>query len=65
MHWCDRVNISGIYIYSDLEKAVNADGIDIDGSHHVTISNCIIETADDAICLKTTKSKGGIEVVRM
>ena len=59
VHWCDRVNISGIYIYSDLEKAVNADGIDIDGSHHVTISNCIIETADDAICLKTTKSKGG------
>ena len=42
-----------------MEKAVNADGIDIDGSHHVTVSNCIIETADDAICLKTTKNERG------
>lgn len=56
IHWCKRVNIDGIYIYSNLVKAVNADGIDIDGSENVIISNCIIETADDAICLKTTKN---------
>jgi polygalacturonase len=59
VHWCERVNIDGIYIYSDLEKAVNADGIDIDGCKNVTITNCIIETADDAICMKTTKGTLG------
>lgn len=59
IHWCDRVQINGIYIYSNLEKGVNADGIDIDGSKNVTISDCIIETADDAICLKTTKNESG------
>lgn len=59
IHWCVRVQISDVYIYSDLEKGVNADGIDIDGSKDVTISDCIIETADDAICLKTTKNESG------
>lgn len=59
IHWCERVQISGVYIYSNLDKGVNADGIDIDGSKDVTISDCIIETADDAICLKTTKNESG------
>ncbi|MCC8132640.1 MAG: hypothetical protein LIP04_02900 [Tannerellaceae bacterium] len=59
MHWCEWVNIQGIYIYSDLEKAANADGIDIDGCRNVTISDCIIETADDAICMKTTNGTSG------
>ena len=59
IHWCERVNIDGIYIYSDLEKGVNADGIDIDGCKNVVIANCIIETADDAICMKTTKGDAG------
>jgi len=59
IHWCERVNMQGIYIYSDLEKAANADGIDIDGCRNVTISDCIIETADDAICMKTTNGTSG------
>lgn len=59
VHWCKRVKIQGIYIYSELEKAVNADGIDIDGCQDVTISDCTITTADDAICLKTTKNEEG------
>ncbi len=58
-HWCTRVKISGIYIYSDLEKGVNADGIDIDGCRDVTISDCTVTTADDAICLKTTINEEG------
>ena len=49
---CDRVTVHGVYIYSDLEKGVNADGIDIVSSRNVTISDSIIETADDAIVLK-------------
>ena len=50
---CDRVFVQGVYIYSDLEKGVNADGIDIVSSRNVTISDSIIVTADDSIVLKS------------
>jgi hypothetical protein len=55
---CDRVHVRGVSIYSDLEKGVNADGIDIVSSRNVTISDSIIETADDAIVLKAI-ARGG------
>ena len=55
---CDRVTVHGVYIYSDLEKGVNADGIDIVSSKNVTISDSIIETADDAIVLKAIARDG-------
>jgi hypothetical protein len=55
---CDRVHVRGVSIYSDLEKGVNADGIDIVSSRNVTISDSIIETADDAIVLKTIGRDG-------
>jgi len=55
---CDRVFIRGVHIYSDLEKGVNADGIDICSSSNVTISDSVIETADDSIVLKTISRKG-------
>jgi polygalacturonase len=50
---CDGVQIRGVYLYSDLEKGVNADGIDIVSTSNVVISDSIIITADDAIVLKT------------
>lgn len=50
---CNHVWIHGVYIYSDLEKGVNADGIDIVSTSNVSISDSTIITADDAICLKT------------
>ena len=55
---CDRVQVRGLYIYSDLEKGVNADGIDIVSSRNVIISDSVIETADDAIVLKTMSRDG-------
>jgi hypothetical protein len=50
---CDHVWIRGVHVYSDLEKGVNADGIDIVSTSNVLISDSIVTTADDAICLKT------------
>ena len=47
------VKVDRINILNDL-FAPNGDGIDITGSSDVTVSNCIIKTCDDAICLKTT-----------
>lgn len=54
VQWSERVYISNCYIQSSLEAGVNADGIDVDGCRDVTISDCIIETGDDAIVLKST-----------
>ncbi len=51
---CNRVWVHGIHLYSDLERGVNSDGIDIVSSSNVLISDSIICTADDAICLKTS-----------
>jgi hypothetical protein len=48
----DRIQVQGVKIINDL-FAPNGDGIDISGCHDVTISDCIIKTCDDAICLKT------------
>lgn len=64
VHWgihlknCKDVTVDGIKIYSCLEKGANSDGLDIDGCRNVTVSNCIIETGDDAIVLKTTNKDG-------
>ena len=48
---CDDVNIRGIRILNPL-IGPNTDGIDIDASSNVSVSDCYIYTADDAICLK-------------
>jgi hypothetical protein len=55
---CNRVFIRGVYIYSDLEKGVNADGIDICCTSNVTISDSVIITADDSIVIKTPERRG-------
>lgn len=46
---CDYVDIDGITILNGY-----SDGIDPDSSHYVRISNCFIESVDDAIPLKAT-----------
>lgn len=51
---CDRVWIDGVTILNDL-GLVNSDGIDIDCSRSVRISNCHIEAGDDAISIKGRK----------
>ena len=55
---CRHVFIHEVTIYSDPERGVNSDGIDICSSSYVTISNSIIETADDSIVLKTISRNG-------
>jgi polygalacturonase len=50
---CDEVSIEGIRIHNPLEGP-NTDGIDIDSSQNVSISDCKIVTGDDAIVLKNT-----------
>ena len=60
---CDRVFLRGVHLYSDLDKAVNSDGIDLVSSKNVLISDCILVTADDCISLKTRRNGAPIENV--
>ena len=51
---CYDVAVSGISLLNNL-KIRNGDGIDIDHSRKVRISDCFIESGDDCICLKNRK----------
>lgn len=51
---CDDVAISNLTLLNNL-KVRNGDGIDIDHSKNVRITNCYIESGDDAICLKNRR----------
>lgn len=51
---CNDVVISGITLLNSI-KVRNSDGIDVDHSKNVRISNCYIESGDDCICLKNRR----------
>ncbi len=51
---CHDVVISGITLLNSL-KVRNSDGIDLDHSKNVRISDCYIESGDDCICLKNRR----------
>jgi hypothetical protein len=55
---CDRVVIDGVYIYTDREAGVWADGIDPDGCQDVHIANCTIDTGDDALVFYSSNIHG-------
>jgi len=56
---CDGVVIDGIRIRNP-NHGVNTDGMDITASRNVFVSNCDIETGDDAICLKSENPYGDL-----
>lgn len=57
-HNCDNVTITGIAIKNP-NFGPNTDGLDITGCQNVFVSNCSIDTGDDAICLKSENMYGG------
>lgn len=54
MAGCRRVRVERIKILNN-PRGANNDGIDPDSCQDVLISDCLIETGDDAIVVKTTK----------
>jgi hypothetical protein len=54
---CDNVFIYGISIKNPV-YGPNTDGIDPTCCHNLFISNCLIDTGDDAICLKSENPYG-------
>jgi polygalacturonase len=58
---CENLQISGITVYNHCNK--NNDGIDIDGCKNVIISDCMVDSDDDGICLKSTSPAPCIDVM--
>ena len=56
LHGCEYVQIRGVKIKNPIWM-LNSDGIDIDTSRYVTVSDCIIETGDDAITLRADEGR--------
>lgn len=52
---CEDVTIEGIAVRSVVNA--NNDGIDIDGCSRVRIADCVFDTGDDSICLKSTSPR--------
>ncbi|WOL12058.1 hypothetical protein Cni_G20822 [Canna indica] len=50
---CDNTAIRNVSIYGDFDSP-NNDGIDIEDSNNTFITNCHIDTGDDAICPKSS-----------
>ena len=51
LHGCENVTVRGLRITGEKWMATN-DGIDVDCCRRVTISDCLIDTGDDAITLR-------------
>lgn len=51
---CDDVALTDLTVRND-QRVPNSDGIDVDHSRRVRITNCHIESGDDAICLKNRR----------
>lgn len=56
LHGCDYATIRGIHVFNEKHYA-NTDGIDIDTCRYVTISDCIIDTGDDAIAIRSNAKR--------
>jgi hypothetical protein len=59
---CDQVVFRGISVKNP-NYGPNTDGMDICGCSNVNISDCNIDTGDDAICLKSENPYGGEPLV--
>ena len=57
---CDRVRIRAVRVSNHVNA--NNDGLDIDGCHDFQVSDCVIDSDDDAICLKATSPRSNENV---
>jgi polygalacturonase len=49
---CRQVRLRGVTVWN--HASYNNDGLDIDGCRDVTVSDCMFDSDDDALCLKST-----------
>lgn len=58
---CSRVRVRGLNVYNHVNQ--NNDGIDIDSSNDVMVSDCNIDSSDDAICIKSEGERPAKNIV--
>ncbi|MBQ9784707.1 MAG: hypothetical protein IJW29_04320 [Clostridia bacterium] len=56
LHGCEQVSVTGVKIFNPPYFG-NTDGIDIDCCRYVTVSDCMIETGDDAITFRCSEQR--------
>ena len=61
--YCDHVLIHNVFV--ETYPGANTDGVDIDSSTDVRISDSYFSTGDDAICIKSGKDADGLRVKRV
>lgn len=59
--WCDDVTVRGVSV---IGHGHNNDGIDPDGCRNVLIEDCLLDTGDDSICLKSGRDAEGWQAGR-
>ncbi|MDH4414662.1 MAG: glycosyl hydrolase family 28 protein [Rhizobium sp.] len=57
----EDVRLERVSIIND-RKMPNTDGVVVDGCERVTIENCVIDTADDGVVLKTSRGADGASI---
>ncbi|MBP2832874.1 hypothetical protein J8281_11825 [Aquimarina sp. U1-2] len=58
---CTDIRVQGVDLYNHANT--NNDGIDIVDCHRVVVSDCVIDSSDDALCFKTEAPFGTEDVV--
>ncbi len=58
---CDRLTVRGITVNNHV--SYNNDGLDIDGCREVRVAGCLLDSDDDALCLKSTLDRPCEDVV--
>ncbi len=61
LNYCDHIVIDNVTIFN--HSNINNDGIDIDCSQFVRVSNCRIDASDDALCFKAEGPRTTSDVV--
>ena len=56
LHGCEYVGIRGYKVFNPINM-LNSDGLDIDSSRYVTVSDCIIHSGDDGITIRCDENK--------
>ena len=56
LHGCESVSVRGLRVFN-APSAANSDGLDIDTCRFVTVSDCIIDTGDDAIAIRADAAR--------
>lgn len=59
--YSNNVKVSNVVVECKNLNSPSTDGIDIDSSSNVLIDNCILDTNDDSICVKSGRDSDGLK----